>query len=65
MAGEYIVRCGQCGGTVYMETCENQGGVQDHIWVTASECQSCGERNVIGPCPDCAAADVFKRAEIS
>lgn len=49
------IACGRCGGQVYMETCENQGGVRGHIDVIGSECKHCGLRNELGPCPNCAA----------
>lgn len=38
------VACGQCGGGVYMETCQQNGGPAGCEWAVGSECQSCGLR---------------------
>lgn len=45
------VRCGRCGGSVYMETCR-MSRPTDHDDVIASECQRCGARRVI-VCSEC------------
>ena len=43
------VRCAQCGGEVYMNTCP------EHMWVTSSDCLDCGLHYDVGPCHDCTA----------
>lgn len=51
------VVCGHCQSSVYMETCRMSNDT-DHDWVVASECQSCGLRNVIqSGCPECQPKD--------
>lgn len=49
---EVGVICGQCGGAVYMETCQMSNDTA-HEWVIASECQGCGLRSDPIVCLDC------------
>ena len=48
-----MVRCGRCGGAVYMNACE------EHGLVTSSDCQSCGFHYDVGPCSDCTALQLL------
>lgn len=53
--GALGVECGECGGPVYMETCETNRGCEGHHWVLFSECQRCGVRHPTADgCLDCA-----------
>lgn len=52
---EVGVRCGQCGGEVYMMTCDHVHGT-GHEWVLASICFGCFLVNFIeSGCRDCEA----------
>lgn len=50
MATDVTVRCGACGGEVYMSTCVIHS--PDDPWVTHSTCRRCGIVHYIG-CEAC------------
>lgn len=46
------IACGGCGGPMYVETCEMNGGPKGHEFAVAIECQDCGTRSSL-LCAEC------------